>query len=108
MKAISKKIIYIIGTITIFLIIQELRSVFKDSQLALNYMTHQMCSCLFSMNHNEKFCRNYVQNKYLSPKITVNYKDKSIKASFYSVINSKINFTQEEFGCSFPQDENNS
>ena len=103
MKIKLKKFFFYISIPMSFFFIREVISTIKDSQLALDYMTHQMCSCLFSMNHNEKYCKSYVKNQYLSPRMEINYKEKKIKSSIYELRNSEIYHQNEYFGCSFPK-----
>ena len=105
MKLNKKKIFFTIIFFISFFPIKKVISTIKDSKLALNYMTHQMCGCLFTMHQNEDFCKKYIKNEYLSPTIKIDYQNKKIQASLYSLIHSNIYYTEKKFGCSFAKKE---
>lgn len=74
---------------------------FRDNkfQLAVGFTAKNYCSCLFVVERSEEECREYAALDLISPKLSVDYKNKATKSTFSLFISREAQFLGGEKGC---------
>lgn len=65
--------------------------------LGLGFTAKSFCSCLFVSEAGEKQCREFASIKQVSPRLTVNFDEKSVTSSLFFIFSRKALFKQN--GC---------
>jgi len=77
------------------------RTVFKENmvKIGLSFTAKSFCSCLFVTKLDEKACRDYAALKQVSPMLSVDYENKSVKSSLFFLFKRTAQFVSEDRGC---------
>ncbi len=71
----------------------------NDLELITAFTAKQMCTCVFVMNHDEAFCRNWVAESPPVATVSVNLADQTTEAEALLMWGASAHFVSERFGC---------
>jgi len=71
----------------------------SDEQLAVGNATKMSCSCLFVMNMDEAYCREWVKARPAIVRFSIDWKAKSVEASSFIVWAAKAHYVDDKRGC---------